>query len=230
MIRARKKGPSAVVDTRALSRECTQLNERNTILLRENAELEQLVTSAEGNNQRASLAASNQLKSHTTEITLLREEVQRGDALRTALQELMAELGGEDEAVTSTDTADNSTSAEKRAGTSLQCVADALCARIRVRVLNLGVGGAIKPSMTQEEDNGDAPVVAAGSGDELQALTAQADALRARLRDLIDGDDLSDNYDSESDNETLLQVSRFPIKLVVAIDAPEVREDVWQSH
>ena len=199
MIRARKRGPSAVLDPRALSRECTQLNERNTILLRENAELEQLVTSAEGNNQRASLAASKQLQSHTAEIARFHEEVERGDALRTALQELMAELGGEDER--GTNTTDNSTGAEKRVGMSLQCVTDALCARIRVRVLNLGVGGAIKPSMTQEEDNGDAPVVAAGSGDELQALTAQADTLRARLQDLGDSDDLSDDYDSGSDEQ-----------------------------
>ena len=187
MIKARKKGPSAVVDPRALSHECAQLNERKTLLLRENAELEQLVTSAEDGNQRASLAASNQLESHTADIARLRNAVLQGDALRTALQELMVELGGEAD----------SDAAEKSAENSLQCVVDALCARIRVRVLNLGVGGASDTIMAEAGDRGEAAFVQGdNSGDELRVLTAQADALRARLQD-SDGDD-----DSSSDDQT----------------------------
>ena len=50
-MKAKKKGPAVVVDAAAVQEECSKLTERKQLLLRENAELQQLVGTAVARQQ-----------------------------------------------------------------------------------------------------------------------------------------------------------------------------------
>ena len=92
-MKAKKKGPAVVVDAAAVQEECSKLTERKQLLLRENAELQQLVGTAEGNNAQASATVSRALDRHAAELEHLRAATQHKEALHLGLRELLDELG-----------------------------------------------------------------------------------------------------------------------------------------